>query len=235
MAGHTLPLCSHAETPFDIGDGCIRDAWSAVGPAAVVVVLCASSAIQALGITRHVPEVIKEPFRSFLTVEEAEAIDADEAGPVSTTPQATPVWKTIIFTGLGLVETLVCSALGTYNLYVGPPFHSGMFALVIAATWVYTVIRAALHRSPTPPYDVFTVYLALLAGAILKVGGELWQQQHSWNRLSWASAWSNLGVVLVNLSVLLSMPLGQPTKMVRLSLFSTVFTYLFGHCRPRLE
>ncbi|KAH6873975.1 multidrug resistance-associated ABC transporter [Coprinopsis sp. MPI-PUGE-AT-0042] len=229
-AHHSLPWCPHASTPFDIADGCIRDAWSSIAPAAVVGLLCTYSAIRVLGITRRVPDSLKEPFKPFISVEEAEAIDADENGPTTThsTPQA--VWRTLVFATLGLLQTLVWLALGAYNLYLGEsPFNAGLFSLLIAATWAYTVIRTVLHRGPAPPYDVLIAYVAILCGAILKVGGELWQEQHDWSRLGWASAWSNLVVVLVTLSVLLSMPLNHLSETAKAGSSSPEdYTSLFG-------
>ncbi|KAH6888231.1 multidrug resistance-associated ABC transporter [Coprinopsis sp. MPI-PUGE-AT-0042] len=231
MAGHhSSPWCPHASSPFDIEDGCIRDAWSSIAPGAVVGLLCTYSAIRASGITRRVPESLKEPFKPFISVEEAEAIDADESDPTPTHSPPQAVWRTLVFATLGLLQTLVWLALGAYNLYLGEsPFNAGLFSLLIAATWAYTVIRTVLHRGPAPPYDVLIAYVAILCGAVLKVGGELWQEQHDWSRLGWASAWSNLVVVLVTLSVLLSMPLNHLSETAKAGSSSPEdYTSLFG-------
>ncbi|TFK26992.1 hypothetical protein FA15DRAFT_614912 [Coprinopsis marcescibilis] len=191
---HHHSWCPHADSPVDWSDSCIRDAWSAAVPALVVVLLLVWSSARAVGLTAWtgtlIPEGIKELFRPFITVQEAEALggrdetDSDDKAsttPATTTPTTThaPLWTTVIFAVVGVFQTLVWLGIASYHFYSDSEttyFLNGLFPLLIAFAWFYTALRPTLWPSRTVLYDLFTVYVALLCAGILRVGGALWEK-----------------------------------------------------------
>jgi len=94
------------------------------------------------------------------------------------------------------------------------------FPFLVAIVWLYSVVRAVFRLSPTPPYDLFACYLLLLIGAVLQLGGVLY------DRVVGAAPWpgvvvlavlmANLGGVVLVLGVLLGMPVGVPSERVNI-------------------
>ncbi|KAJ2929604.1 hypothetical protein H1R20_g7490, partial [Candolleomyces eurysporus] len=207
--------CPHATSAIDFSDSCIRDAWSSLTPAAIVSLFILVSLLRRI-LANHqvVPESVKRPFRPFLTVEEAEALEGDEEDFKPST-ETKPTWRTVLFTVVGLLQTLVWLGLASFHFYTDSPkkyILGGLFPLLVACSWLYTSLRPVVRPSLTPQYDVLAVYVALLCGCVLKLGGALYHSR--WVPLDWIAAWLNaLGLVVV-LSAILSMPLNVPSRRV---------------------
>jgi hypothetical protein len=232
-------LCTDA-APFDFEDPCIRSSWGALLPASFVFLLCIASIPIPLP---RLLAVLKSPFQSYMTLYEAEALDfsssADKVtiADTSTEIQAIPLWRTVVFAFVGLVEALSWLSYGSYNLInntdqlshspspvlvrllldpisVGPAISP----FLIALSWVYTVVRSVVKPSATPPYDLCVVYLAQLLAAVLMLGGVLFDYSVvgiTPQTLVLLALSANLGAVLGLLVVLGNMPLGVPSNHVK--------------------
>lgn len=208
--------------PLDLQDACIRGSWSALVPTVLVVAFCISS------IPVKVPEKIrpyidsvKAPLQTFLPLHEAEALDLDEKGSEGEVEvdHVVPLWRTVVFALLGLVEALSWLGNGSYRLATQPqdPW-SGIQPLLIALTWLYTVVVPVARPSPTPPFDLFTLYVVHLFSGIMLLGGALYENSVYDLPLPPATlilAYSiNLVIVLVVLGIVVNMPLDLPSRRV---------------------
>lgn len=169
-----MSLCNDAG-PLDFQNPCIRATWASLLPATLVLALCLS----ALPLPHVAHKLTKIPtvFQPFLTLEEAEALNAsvDGGGDVGTAPErgatAAPLWRTAILVFVGLAETLAWLSLGSYNLPndAGTPWTK-TFPFFVAFTWLYTVVRPVARPIVTVPLDLFFVYALLLVGAVVQLG-----------------------------------------------------------------
>lgn len=213
--GHRHGWCPHAHSALDVSDSCVRDAWSSVVPASIVFALILLSLFNRTVKTAILPESIKRLFRPFLTIEEAEALDG--GGEISASSKAAipSLWRTVLFAGSGILQTLIWLGLASYHFYTDPAKHriaGGIFPLLTAFAWLYTGLRPIIKPSVTPMYDLLVVYSTLLCGGCLKLGGAL---VHShWATVDWIAAWLNLGMVLLVLTGLAGMPLNVPSEKI---------------------
>lgn len=215
------PWCPHATGVFDISNPCIRAAWSSIIPAAVVALFVLGALLRPVLPTAFIPELIRQPFRPFVTIEEAEALeggdvdDEDETHFKGTTGTTSSLWRTVLFVVVGLLQSLCWLGLASYHFYTDAPKHQaagGLFSILVATTWFYTTVRPIVRPQPTAMYDVLVVYVALLLGGLLNIGGAL---VHShWERQTWVASGVNVLAILVVLAGLLSMPLNIPTGKV---------------------
>jgi hypothetical protein len=94
----------------------------------------------------------------------------------------------------------------------------GAFSFFVATSWLYTAICSITRPTPTPPFDMFALYLILLAGGILQLGGVL--VDHSVlstplpSALAMIALIANLLSVLALLAVTVRMPLAVPSNNV---------------------
>lgn len=247
-------LCTDAG-PFAFHDPCVRFSWSALLPAAFVFSLCLFSLpIPVPHILAKFFTLLKSPFQSYLNLHEAEALDigagtankqviADtdrDANAVDLTklevevPNAVPLWRTVAFAFVGLVEALSWLSYGSYNLInllsdsdsrpnyshaIHPDFLGPLVSpFIIALSWVYTVVRPVVRPTAMPPYDLFVVYCAHLVMGILLLGGELFDYGVVGSTppmLVTLALSANLAAVLGLLVVLGSMPLAVPSNRVK--------------------
>ena len=238
-------LCRDAG-PFDFHDSCVRSSWSALLPAAFVFFLCLFSIPVPRILTRFFA-VLKSPFEPYLNLHEAEALDVSagtdyrevtadadrDANTVTTkleieVPDTVPLWRTVVFAFVGLVEALCWLSYGSYNLInllsdSDSPIHPDFLGLIIppfliAISWVYAVVRPVVWSTATPPYDLFVVYSAHLVMGILLLGGELFDCGVAGSTpplLAILALSANLAAVMVLLVVLGNMPLGVPSNQVK--------------------
>lgn len=225
LAGHRQAWCPAATHSFDFTDACILEAWSLLTPAATVALftLVASSRFIPVPI---VPEEFKQLFRQYLTIEEAEALEGEDGCGVDEREEmgecSGAVWRTVVFSSVGLAQTLVWLGISSYDFYSD---GRGFFALANSATWFYTTLRPILKSGRKPPYDLLLVYALLLCGASVLLGGALLASESS--RMA---AFANLVSILLVLSILLSMPMNVPRAkirdaLVRCSAVCQTFTY----------
>ncbi|KAF9442979.1 multidrug resistance-associated ABC transporter [Macrolepiota fuliginosa MF-IS2] len=224
-----MSLCGD-KSPFDFGNSCVRASWGALVPGAFVFALCVFS-IPIPKPIRHLFEPITRQFRSFLTLQEAEALDAqalsvdrafcNEGTPAAAVhaPQSVS-WRTVVFAFVGTVETLWWLAHGSYLLYDDAQnWWRGTRALIFAVAWLYTVVRPIARPTATPPYDVFVIYLLLLGASILELGGFLYDRGVYGDPLPsrWplTALWVNLAATVGMLGVVFRMPLALPSERVK--------------------
>ncbi|KAJ3509036.1 hypothetical protein NMY22_g16428 [Coprinellus aureogranulatus] len=233
--GHRHGWCPHAHSALDISDSCIRDAWSSIIPAVIVSTFILLSLFNHTVKKDVLPKSFKRLFQPFLTIEEAEALENGGGGSPTRTKAVVlpPLWRTLLFSGTGVLQTLIWLGLASYHFYTDPAKHrlaGGLFPLLTACAWLYTALRPVIKPSVTPMYDLLVVYVALFCGGCLKLGGAL---MHShWAMVDWVAAWLNLGMVLVVLAGLASMPMNVPSEEVAGEIGKTIspddYTSLFG-------
>lgn len=214
-SGHRHSWCPHATSILDFSDACIRDAWASLTPAALVSLFILVSLLRRIFANHQVvPENVKRIFRPFLTVEEAEALEGGEEDFKPSTGTK-PTWRTVLFSVVGLLQTLVWLGHASFHLYTDSPkkrILGGLFPFLVACSWLYTSLRPIVRPSLTPQYDVLAVYVALLCGGSLKLAGALYHSH--WVPLDWIAVWLNAFGLVVVLSVILSMPLNIPGRRV---------------------
>ncbi|KAF9442983.1 hypothetical protein P691DRAFT_713861, partial [Macrolepiota fuliginosa MF-IS2] len=221
-----MSLCS-GKYPLDFGDSCVRASWGAFVPGSFVFALCVFS-IPVPKPIRHLFEPITRQFRSFLTLQEAEALDAQALGfddrdtraDAIHAPHPAPLWRTIAFAFVGTVETLWWLAHISYLLYDDAQnWWTGARALILALVWLYTVIRPITRPTATLPFDVVVIYLLLLGASILELGGILYDYGVYDNPLpgkwTFAAIWVNLFAVVGVLGIVLRMPFALPSERVK--------------------
>lgn len=212
--------------PLDIQSPCIRTAWSAFVPAAVVFLIC-FSAIPVPKLLQPIFAFIGAPFKLYIDLHEAEALDIaavaaekeeDVVAEVEV-PSFVPLWRTLVFVFIGIAESLCWVADGSYRLYNGlySPWTAA-FSFIFALTWLYTVVRPIARPTPTAPLDLFTIYLLLFFAGCVQFGG-FWYD-HTALGLPWPSTLScvalgaNITALIVLLVATVTMPLAIPSSRV---------------------
>lgn len=224
-------LCSGASSPFHFADPCIRESWAAILPAAIVLLLCISHLPVAIPV--YVQNVLGvNTFRRFLTLHEAEALNAasEDAVDVEIVVNAkSPLWRTLLLCGIALLQSMAWLALASYRL-ITEPFHASLvLPYVLALPWLYATLRPLLKPLSTPPYDLFVLLLVHLFMGILMLGGALYTHYVLGGSLArplvLAGLSVNIAAVLVNLVVVINIPMGAPSSRVKeadiVSLIST--------------
>ncbi|KZP25984.1 hypothetical protein FIBSPDRAFT_918282 [Athelia psychrophila] len=201
-----MNLCPGSPSPFEFADPCIRESWAAIFPAALVFLLCVSKL--PISIPASVQNILGvNTFKRFLTLHEAEALDAasDDASAVEIEVTATP--------------PLSWLALASYRL-VTQPFHpSSALPYVLALPWIYAALRPLLRPPATPPYDLFALFAAHLAMGALLLGGVLYTHYvldgPPAAPLALAGLAANVASVLVGLAVVMDIPMDVPSSRVK--------------------
>ncbi|KAG5350464.1 hypothetical protein C0989_010944 [Termitomyces sp. Mn162] len=232
-------LCGTDSHPLDFDEPCVRSAWAALVPFGVVLVVF----FVFLGLRLRITKVL----RTFVTLDEAEALvhtaenGDDNGNGVSndsepTKPTPTRCWKPFFFVTVGLASTLTYLTHFSY-LVITSSLPLALPSLLLALSWLYTVLRPALKPTQTVPYDLFAVYTAFFAGAVLHLGGVYYDRGVfglPWPGVSTMLAlWGNLIVTTAMVSVVLGMPLALPGENVKAKdIGATVspedYTSLFG-------
>lgn len=166
---------------LEFQSSCIREAWGAIPPAALVFVLCFAY-VPIPWFTGRVFESLIWPFKRFLVLHEAEGFglgsdgeyngeDQEEGKPTEET-NFVPLWRTVVFSFVAIVESFVWIAYGAYGAYNEETIvRRDLLPFLIGFSWIYAAIRPIGRPTATPPYDLFTLYLILLAGSLLQIGG----------------------------------------------------------------
>jgi hypothetical protein len=206
---------------FDFGDSSVRELWAFILPIVFVGIFC-TTAIPIPERIRSFVWSVTTPFHRFLTLEEAEALEAgeDEILDIRTGNKHTaPVWRTVLLTSLGFLEVLAWLSFGSYRLVTDQyDIWNELAPIVTSTTWLYAALRPVIWPSPVVMYDLFTLYLVKLLTAILVVGGFFFDYQVYAESLpshfSLMAHASNLTVLVILLVVMLNMPLGLPSDKV---------------------
>ncbi|THH14161.1 hypothetical protein EW146_g6141 [Bondarzewia mesenterica] len=217
-----------AATAVQFSNPCIRTFWSTFLPA-VLVILFAVASIPIPTRVRKLTRAFTTPFRHFLTLPEAEALDAaaaagdtvagDEDVNVYGKTPAVPLWKTLVFSWIALLESLTWLAVGSYIAFQGSEVVLDIVhAFVAAVAWLYAAIRPVVRPQPTPPFDLFSLYFLNLALEIYNFGGIIYDLKildlPLPSPLIIVAHVLNLVAILVLLLVILDMPLAVPSKRV---------------------
>ena len=221
-------LCPDAGL-FDFGDPCVRASWTALFPAIfVLVIMVFSIPIPIPPFVRNLFAFIKTPFEPFLTLQEAEGSENDAGARTESgenTAGATKLhfqfWRTLVFAGVGLAQSLAWVAYGSFRLIEARPTASAYLLslpFLLAFAWLYSVCRSVFRPSLTPQYDVFSLYCFLLIGAVIQLGSVIYD--HDVVGAAWPPIWvlaaltANLGAVTAVLTVLLGMPVAIPSERI---------------------
>ena len=214
-----MVLCDNDIDPFDFQSQCVREIWGSFLPAGLVLVLCFLSIP-----IPHALDNLCSPFKTYLTLHEAEALDGnideisnqDELG---NSAETVPLWRTVVFVFVGLIQCLSWIAHGSYRLHNDPrDVFGGILPFLVAIAWLYTIIRPISHSITTSPFDLFSIYLVLFCVGSLRIGGILFD--HNIFGLPWPSTITlvalsaNLLALLVLLIVVLNIPLALPSNRI---------------------
>lgn len=223
---------------LDFQSSCVRAAWASILPATFVFALCILS-IPIPAPVKKLLTVLGAPFQTYLTLHEAEALDVnarkdtDNEDPETSVEVSSfvPLWRTLIFVFLGVLQTICWIADGSFQLYIQSVDRvQGFLCFLVALCWLYTAIRPVARPVATPPYDLFALYLILFATTILQIGGVLFD--HSVlgyplpSTLHTVALMSNLVILVLLISLILSMPLSVPSSLVDKSQIVRVFPTL---------
>ena len=214
-----MVLCGNDLDPFDFQSQCVREIWSSFLPAGLVLVLCL--------LTIPVPRafhILCSPFKPYLTLQEAEALSGgidktssqDDMGDCA---EKVPVWRTVVFVFVGILQCLSWIAHGSYRLHNDPrDIFGGLLPFLVAIAWLYTIIRPITHPIATSPFDLFSIYLVLFCVGSLRIGGILFD--HIVFGLPWPSTITlvalsaNLFALLILLIVVLNTPFTLPSNRI---------------------
>ncbi|KAG6877525.1 hypothetical protein C0992_009803 [Termitomyces sp. T32_za158] len=232
-------LCGSDSQPLDFHEACVRSAWAALVPFGVVLVLVLSTVP---GLPCRVPSVL----RTFVTLEESEAlslhdneIESEDLNGLHEPTKHTHcvLRRPLLFVSIGLVSTFLYLTYFSYVLVTSSLLPSALPSLLLALSWLYTVLRPTFKPPQTVPYDLFAVYTALSSGAVLQLGGVYYE--HGVFGVPWPSVgtmlalWGSLGVTAAMVCVVLRMPLALPGKGVKakdigMTVSPEDYTSLFG-------
>lgn len=244
-----MPLCD-AAGPFDFENSCIRATWTSLLPAAFVFALCITS----LPLPRVLQNVniFGAPLQPFLTLEEAEALNASVDGRayVATAPRkgaTAPLWRTAALVFVGLAETLVWLTYGSYNLTndVATPWIKTL-PFFLASSWLYTVVRSVVRSIVTVPLDLFYVYFVLLIATVLQLGSVAYDyvvfDVPLPSTVNILALLLNFFAILQLFTIVLSIPFAIPSEQANEQLDASVFVLIISsftdicagkHCYPR--
>ena len=214
-----MVLCGNDLDLFDFQSQCVREIWSSFLPAGLVLVLFFISIP-----IPHALDILCSPFKPYLTLHEAEALDGNidkisSQDDMGDSIETVPIWRTVVFVFVGIMECLSWIAHGSYRLYNDPrDVFGGILPFLVAIAWLYTIIRPISHPITTSPFDLFSIYLTLFCVGSLRIGGILFD--HNVFGSAWPSAITlvalsaNLLALLVLLIAVLSIPLALPSSRI---------------------
>ncbi|KAI0048024.1 multidrug resistance-associated ABC transporter [Auriscalpium vulgare] len=224
-----MPVCPNGRVD-DLENACVRVFWSTLLPGVFVFFLCVASIPPPTWFSNLISPVTN-PFRSYLTLTEAEALNAgtgetavfdEHASPSkpALSRDALPVmWKTLVLAWIALLETLIWLAVGSFSLmqdeqaaiYTLSPF-------VTASAWLYATVRPILHPKPTPSYRLFSLYIILFGVEVLSLGGFMYDKSVQGLPLPPTTLFSahvaNLSALLLLIGTVLSMPVNIASDRV---------------------
>ncbi|KAG1809100.1 uncharacterized protein BJ212DRAFT_1484598 [Suillus subaureus] len=215
-----IRLCPGSNA-LDLSDACVRASLGAIVPAALILALCLFSILRVPAFARPLASAIKSPFRSFLTLREAEALDnqGEKTGDVIV-DNTVPLWRTVLLSFVALIQALLWSAAGAYNIITNKAYiWTGITQLLIAATWIYASCKSAFWPKPTIHYDLFTLFVLHFAFGIILLGGTLYDHEVLGvplpPQLPFLGLIFNLIAILVVMTVVGNMPFELPSDRIK--------------------
>ena len=205
--------------PFDFQSQCVREIWGSFLPAGLVLVLCLLSIP-----IPHALDILFSPFKTFLTLHEAEALDGN-INNISRSSQhcmgdsveTVPLWRTMVFVFVGTTQCLSWIAHGSYRIHNDPrDIFGGVLPFLVSIAWFYTIIRPITHPIATSPFDLFFIYFVLFCVGFLRIGGIFFDHNVFGlplpSSISLLALSANLLALLVLLIVVLNTPLALPSN-----------------------
>ncbi|KAF7307832.1 ABC bile acid [Mycena kentingensis (nom. inval.)] len=160
----------------------------------------ATGALVFLLLTYHIPfpvqpriSLAKQQLTQFLPLH-----DAEKAPLV-------PLWRTVVLASVGLMEALVWVARGSFLLISNAAFRDAASHFCVASAWLYTAGRPVFRPTATVPFDILTLYLAL----VLAGGVQLVERVSDGSAIPLVASVLNLAVLAIVLAVVLGMPLAM--------------------------
>lgn len=151
-----------------------------------------------------------------MTIHEAEALSGDDGAELHV-EEHVPLWRTLVFAFIGLLEMIIWLATGAYNSILSRPALNP-FLNVFA--WSYTVARPIAYPSATVPYDLFCIYSLQLFSEAFQLGGMLFTRDAFGIPLPSTDIVAlhavNLSLVVILLAVVLYMPMAIPSGKVNI-------------------
>ena len=207
---------------LEFTNSCVRESWHAIlSSSTILIFLIFSIPVPLPQRVRRIIDAFKAPFRTYLSVEEAEALSASFSGntaDVESDKRQSGFRYPIIL--LGLLETLSWVAVAAHRLATGPsePWNAGM-PFIIAFSWAYTVIRPIAWPTATAPFDLLIVYFVHFVSSVLTIGAIYYGHTLTGapypSTAVWATITANLLIALTALVLVLNMPLGVPSSRVK--------------------
>ncbi|TFK47824.1 P-loop containing nucleoside triphosphate hydrolase protein [Heliocybe sulcata] len=202
-------------------DSCVLQVWSALIPAAFVFFLC-------LGYASVPPPLIrlfnflKSPFSEYITLEEAEALDASlEPAQVQDAKPWAPTWRTTALTSIAVIETLAWLGMGIYMVSknvdgrVGTHFEP----ILVSISWLFLSLAPILRSKATPRWDLLCLYSIHFAVSIFSVGKVLYYHNVHGSpfpgTLAFVATVADLAGIVAALVLVLQMPTAFPSKAVK--------------------
>ena len=214
-----MVLCGNDLDPFDFQSQCVREVWGSFLPAGLVLFLCLLSIP-----IPHALDFFFSPFKTYLTLHEAEAFDGNidnisSQDDIGDSVGSVPLWRTVVFVFVGIIQCLSWIAHGSCRLHNDPrDVFGGLLPFLVAIAWLYTIIRPISHPIAVSPFDLFSIYLVLFCVGSLRIGGIFFD--HNVIGLPWPSSITlvalsaNLLALLVLLIVVLNIPLALPSNRI---------------------
>ncbi|KAH7910089.1 hypothetical protein BJ138DRAFT_1193608, partial [Hygrophoropsis aurantiaca] len=216
-----IRLCDDT-TPFDFSNPCVRSSWSAFLPAAFVLALCIRTIpFPVPGFAKKGVSRIQERFRTYLTLDEAEALAADDTDHDNLSEVVeVHIWRNTVFSFIGLFQTLAWLGVGIFSFVQHGSFTwLGASTVLVALTWLYTTCKATFRAKATVHYDLFSLYVIHLITGVLLLGGTIYDHKIFGIPLplpwTFSGLIANLVAVLVVLVIVLDMPFALPSTFVK--------------------
>lgn len=215
-------MSTNANKWFDFSEPDVRVAWSSIVPVAFVVLLSISFIPLPAPLSK-ILDYIKTPFRTYLTLPEAEAYaEGNTPTGESPTKSAAPIWFTLFLTWTALLELAFWIGLATYKLATASDGREdikyAVLALLKAFSWLYASIKPVLRPTATPPYDLFCLYIIQFITGDLELGGILFDHYVFGLSLPGkfvvAAHVTNIVIIVVLIIIVLSRPMGIPSERV---------------------
>jgi hypothetical protein len=167
--------CDGGWSALDFGNACTRSTLAILGPALVVFLLCVGRLIRLATSRSTLAAALIQPFRTLVTLPDAEAIIAGTSTipPNAASAKHTPSWlSTLVLPAIAILEAVAWTIYGSHQSVLTPiQGWAAVLPFVAALTWIYSAVRAILNPQPTPHYDIFIILLTQLVGILLVVGG----------------------------------------------------------------
>nr|GAT43756.1 predicted protein [Mycena chlorophos] len=206
-------LCAHIVSATDLSDACVRSSWAATIPFGAALVC------SLLALPLPIPAVVKQPFAKFLTLHEAEAaadhVDSDEIDV-----QPVPRWRARVFAFVGVVQSLTWAALAVASVTQNSSDKFTVIQLgLVAATWLYTVVRSVALPPQTAPFDLFVVYALQLIGVGVVLGGYAFEHAHGDaplpSKFAFGAVVCYAAVIAAMLVLAINIPMNLPSTRVK--------------------